>query len=977
MNKRIVWRSIALVLCVAMAASIPAAAIESGADGSNTSERFIEEQKLLVDEPQEVQVEAPEVDANDAENIQLLASESDTGPIQGMNVTVPTTLPIYQDTYGNVTCGDLEITNNSTDMLAVISDAQVSALGDWSLVDYDSASFTEANNGQHKLGIKLGDYDGIIAAGKSKNIAVGAKLPFQGVSTSNASVAKVVVTVIGGYNADAEWQYTTSGDTITLNKYIGTSNSVTVHNQYYAGGKVYTNVVMGESNAPSAYSGSGPFVGSNNRSRITDIDFELGVQFPENSSKMFYGMSALRAVRGRPDTGAVTDMSGMFWSASALTDISGLRNWETGSVTDMSSMFRAATNLADVSGLAGWNTGSVTSTEFMFWNASLSSLEAFRGWNTEKIINMHGMFLGCSDVTSLEPLADWDTRSVTNMSSMFSGCSLRSLAGLGAWNTEAVASMSQIFSDTNIANLDELKGWKTTSLQNAGSMFSGCKYLIDTDGISDWNTENVSNMGSLFWNCSSIEALDLSGWGFERISYIPSDVLSGCEKLKTVYVKNSRAQVNLDNTVAGRPDGCEVIIPSIEISGPSVLGRFQTAQLSVIKNLPPRKAAGKITWASSNPTTATVSSDGKVTGGYPNEATITAELSGYTAEHNIQVIDLPTVSLSASDGSERPTMQPNGVFKLTMSAWAVASPSRSVTVNLYPIGNWDGWAWRISTECNGNKYEYFGIGDWELPAGSYRDFTVSLGESAYANITFECWKLADFASGNYGPNVGDGSSEYDTYLQPDGSYRTSFYMDAGVGAGRESTITLSTRGLTGWCWRVTTVLQGVTNTFTGLGNWGSSGDMSETFWLTPYYGGSVEVTFEAWKLPDDFVAKVYTLSSREEPMQEVSEDTVGIEEILEAADEQNQEELEDEIGPADDTLGDAVVDEDRADVPDSAHESDGTEETECDCEYMDKLVPDSSVDSEQPISEIPASSLTELAPELRDLDSTITAGFCA
>jgi hypothetical protein len=95
------------------------------------------------------------------------------------------------------------------------------------------------------------------------------------------------------------------------------------------------------------------------------------------------------------NTSAVTDMNYMFYYARSLSDISGLANWDTHSVQSMSTMF-GYTAIEDVDALRTggpngdqpnvWNTGAVTNMSYMFSSASsLSDLSAIANWDVSKV----------------------------------------------------------------------------------------------------------------------------------------------------------------------------------------------------------------------------------------------------------------------------------------------------------------------------------------------------------------------------------------------------------------------------------------------------------------------------------------------------------------------------------------------------------------------------------------------------------------
>lgn len=214
------------------------------------------------------------------------------------DVTVPTTLSIHMDANGGITCGDIVITNNGTESV-VVEEAQVTALNGWTLVDYATTTFTDANKGQHKVALQLGSLDGSIAAsGGQKTVDVAAKIPYQGVRIVNAPIAQVVF-VLGWHesipDAGIDWEYYTSGDVIVLNKYIGADTNVVVRNKYQVDGIVYDEVKMGNTNP---YHGiNGPF---SSQWQITSISFEPGVS-ADSSYCMFFNCGSL----------SVIDMSGL------------------------------------------------------------------------------------------------------------------------------------------------------------------------------------------------------------------------------------------------------------------------------------------------------------------------------------------------------------------------------------------------------------------------------------------------------------------------------------------------------------------------------------------------------------------------------------------------------------------------------------------------------------------------------------------
>lgn len=182
MKMRMIKRLTAALLCVAMLISIPALAVFD--DDAIPAVPVVPEQSNVVELP-----EAGEPIPSVSEWLEDKAQPISTTVF---SVTVPTTLAIHMDANGGITCGDITITNNGTESV-IVDDAQVSALNGWTLVDYTSTTFTDANKGQHKVALKLGSLNGTIAAGGGqKTIGVAAKIPYQGVKMTNTAIAQVV-----------------------------------------------------------------------------------------------------------------------------------------------------------------------------------------------------------------------------------------------------------------------------------------------------------------------------------------------------------------------------------------------------------------------------------------------------------------------------------------------------------------------------------------------------------------------------------------------------------------------------------------------------------------------------------------------------------------------------------------------------------------------------------------------------------------
>lgn len=193
MKRKMIRRGFAAFLCMAMLLSLPALAVF---EEDEIQEIPVVSETDVVAELPEVPVEAPFDDGSLGEQAQPMASTV-------FSVTVPTTVAIHMDASGGITCGDIVITNNSTDAV-LIKDTQVSALNGWTLVDYATTIFTDADRGQHRMALQFARGNGITAAGVNtgediipsgggrQTVSVAAKIPYQGVPLTNATIAQVV-----------------------------------------------------------------------------------------------------------------------------------------------------------------------------------------------------------------------------------------------------------------------------------------------------------------------------------------------------------------------------------------------------------------------------------------------------------------------------------------------------------------------------------------------------------------------------------------------------------------------------------------------------------------------------------------------------------------------------------------------------------------------------------------------------------------
>ena len=212
----------------------------------------------------------------------------------------------------------------------------------------------------------------------------------------------------------------------------------------------------------------------------------------------------IEAAAGNPVLSTVTDMSYMFYEATAFNqDLSG---WDVSNVTDMNRMFRSAT--AFNQDLSKWKVGNVTNMFSMFYSATAFNQD-LSGWEVGNVTDMTGMFRFATAFN--QELSGWDVSKVTEMHLMFHGATDFN-QDLSGWNVSNVTSMSSMFENATDFDQD-LSGWNVSNVDTMSSMF---KNATDFDqDLSGWNVSNVEIARFMFENATlstaNYEAL-LKGW---------------------------------------------------------------------------------------------------------------------------------------------------------------------------------------------------------------------------------------------------------------------------------------------------------------------------------------------------------------------------------------------------------------------------------------------------------------------------------
>ncbi|GFI20151.1 MBG domain-containing protein [Lactobacillus johnsonii] len=210
------------------------------------------------------------------------------------------------------------------------------------------------------------------------------------------------------------------------------------------------------------------------------------------------------------DTSSATSMQRTFESASNISSLTGISDWNVQKVTNMTRIFNQVTKVTDLSPLSNWKTDSLQKLNTAFANNSFTNLQGLENWNVSHVTDLGVIFMSDANLTDISALANWDTSNVTDLNRAFNvNQSLTSLHGLENWNTSKVTNLNATFA-------------------NEGA-------LVDASAIANWNTSNVTNMSVLFAD-SSAQYVDFSNWDFSKVTSA-SNVINNTKSV--VYLGNN------------------------------------------------------------------------------------------------------------------------------------------------------------------------------------------------------------------------------------------------------------------------------------------------------------------------------------------------------------------------------------------------------------------------------------------------------
>ena len=143
--------------------------------------------------------------------------------------------------------------------------------------------------------------------------------------------------------------------------------------------------------------------------------------------------------------------------------------------------------------------------DFMFCACkNLKKIKGINEYNTSKVLDMKGMFIGCKEIVYLD-LSNFNTSNVTNMDSMFGYCyNLKEIKGINNFNLSNVTHSNEVFK-----NCDKLKNYQELTFlfdENNNPKFQPIKELnIVKEDIVVYFTSIDQNIINYSMKCSNLD----------------------------------------------------------------------------------------------------------------------------------------------------------------------------------------------------------------------------------------------------------------------------------------------------------------------------------------------------------------------------------------------------------------------------------------------------------------------------------------
>lgn len=506
-------------------------------------------------------------------------------------------------------------------------------------------------------------------------------------------------TVKAAQNSEELFAYLAELTTIEQAGLLDTSDVVIMNNLFSQSKKLVT-IDVSAWNTSKVWDMSFMFIGAESLVYLDVGNWDTsGTRYMRS---MFNGVSNLNKLDvSKWDTSNVLNMEGMFADTKSLSTIE-IGSWDTSQTTTMNSMFDGSNKLTNLD-VSMWDTSNVTTMRGMFANcSSLKNLDVSK-WNTSNVTDMNAIFAGASDLSSLDvsnwntasardisrmysgmsslisiDMNNWDTSNVQSMYMIFNEAGSLSEVDISRWNTSNVASMSGMFAGASSLSEVDVSKWDMSNVKEISGMFYNTSSLTRLD-VSNWDTANVEKMISVFQGASRIEQLDLSSWTMKNLTSSnewngTTDMFKGMTSLEalilgenTIFILDPQLPEKNDAPYTGawvqevgvnqytsstefmqhydgsRP-GKYMREKLVNVTGVQLLPIASSLQIGEVhsvkaKVIPENATNQKVNYVSSNPSVATVTSDGIITGHNAGDVIITAttEEGGFQTRTTVTV----------------------------------------------------------------------------------------------------------------------------------------------------------------------------------------------------------------------------------------------------------------------------------------------------------------------------------------------------
>lgn len=231
--------------------------------------------------------------------------------------------------------------------------------------------------------------------------------------------------------------------------------------------------------------------------------------------------------------------SAMFYNLHALSNISGLKDFDASTAINMSVMFSNS------------STNSSYNKEYLDSLSSLVDLSPISKWDVSNVNVISGIFQFGTRLETLDALSNWNIRNVTDMEQAFNYCiNLKSTDGIKNWNTGNVKNMRGLFQHVSSVKNIDLAGWDTSNVTDMSYMF-GIGYVsviseIENINISGWDTSNVIDMSAMFVHQVNLKSLDLRSFNTKQVKYMSN--MFAHTNLEKIYVSSTFITDNVSNS---------------------------------------------------------------------------------------------------------------------------------------------------------------------------------------------------------------------------------------------------------------------------------------------------------------------------------------------------------------------------------------------------------------------------------------------